>query len=204
VFWSCRIRPTGYGAVNGRKWSEIFVVFAGKVFDQWRSGGLLDGVGPVVRWEPVALWAERFREVSDEDPLRAVIKVRGLLAEVRAASKGERRPGERDRSDGAFLVAVRGLTGDGQRPDWGQIARRVGCSGSGLRKRFFRLSGEPLARFHAGQVVARAARNLADGATLGDTAEMCRFVSPFHSSRRFKQFTGLTPSAYRQLCGRRK
>jgi AraC-like DNA-binding protein len=190
-----------YGSPAGGRWAEVFLVFAGPVFDLWFERQLLAPAFPITRLDPVAHWSERIRSACDIDPLTAVTRVQAILADLVAIARSRRETSHTrgDRAAFAFLNASRAAIGDGPRPDWNRIAAQLGGSLSGFRKRFARLSGEPPARYHARRVCERAAHMLATGHTLAETAEACGFVDVFHFSRRFKQFIGLPPSQYRRL-----
>jgi AraC-like DNA-binding protein len=192
--------PHLYGRHHGRPWREIYLVFGGPVFHTWHEL-LLTHLHPIARLDPPSYWAQRFQDACDPDPLRAVMHVQAILAEMIARQRERNSASDLSRSDSAFISAARAalLAQVGHAPDIEKLARRFGCSASGFRKRFTRLTGEPPGRYHARQSISHAARLLSRGQSLTETAEETGFANPFHFSRRFRQFMGMPPSQYRQL-----
>ena len=196
--------PHAYGPPPGERWDEINVFFGGPVFEAWRRPGLLDPARPVRRLEPVPFWLNRFqeallplvrteREQSPEDWGRLV----ALIAEVCAA--GEKTPSDPDR---AWLEAARrrlDRLGVAREVDWAAVARGLGVSERSLRRKFKALAGTTLGGYLAQRRIEQARRLLLESdLRLAEVANRLEFVNEFHFSRRFKQFTGVSPRAYRE------
>ncbi|MFM1851025.1 MAG: hypothetical protein RIS54_709 [Verrucomicrobiota bacterium] len=196
--------PHEYGPEPGGEWDEIYFVFNGPVFAEWRAAGLLDPREPVWHAEPVAAWHRRLRDVCrepGEGPAAALLelgRLQGVLADLRAAwrprltRQGDEPP--------AWLDAVcRELERPEAAPDPAQLAARAGISYERFRKRFAELKGVPPARYRLLRLVDEACLRLAaDERPLRAIATELGFCDEFHFSKLFKQRTGLSPSAYRR------
>lgn len=55
--------PHTYGPVGAARWTELYLVFDGPVFDLWRANGLLDPAQPVRHLEPIGYWERRLESV---------------------------------------------------------------------------------------------------------------------------------------------
>lgn len=196
--------PHFYGPRSGETWDEIYFVFQGPVFDQWRAAGLLDPREPVWHAEPVAAWHRRFEAVGAGPgggvgaTLLELARLLGVLADFRAASRAVREPGARGAP--VWLEAgCRQLERVDVAPDWEALAAQAGLSYERWRKRFAELKGVPPARYRMLRLIDRACVLLAGGEKpLKDIAGELGFCDEFHFSKLFKQRTGLAPSAYRR------
>lgn len=196
--------PHEYGPEPGGEWDEIYFVFNGPVFDEWRAAGLLDPREPVWHAEPVAAWHRRWADVctgAGEGAAAALLelaRLQGVLADFRAAWRRENsRP---NNAVPAWLeAACRELEKPGTVPDWARLAAPSGLSYERWRKRFAELKGVPPARYRLARLVDQACLLLAaDERPLREIATGLGFCDEFHFSKLFKQRTGLSPSAYRR------
>lgn len=185
-------------------WSEFFIQFRGPVFDLWRRKGLISPSRPVHHLEPVSTWwrkLERLIEPSDApEPAQSLLRVCRLqefLIEALVLPRS-RPPQARDRS---WLDQAQTFLAEspGQPVDWPRLAERLGMTYDQFRKRFVALTGIPPAKYRAARVMEHAVELLRERhRPLKDIAAQCGFHDVFHFSRRFKQFTDLTPGQYRR------
>nr|CAA9234579.1 hypothetical protein AVDCRST_MAG63-1272 [uncultured Armatimonadetes bacterium] len=188
----------------GERWSELYIVFDGPVFDLWRQTGLLDSAQPVHRLEPVEEWlgklkaiAEAPRPTTAAERLRELCRFQGLLAEALGVHPArEAEPGEM-----RWLARARGLleTDLSLEIDLSDVAAEVDLSYENFRKRFQQQVGVSPARYRATKRI-EAARDLLryTQMTNRQVAESLGFSDEFHFSKRFKQIAGTTPRAFRQ------
>lgn len=194
-----------YDPGAGEPWDDIWLVFNGPVFDQWRQAGLLDPTDPVWNVEPVDFWRQRIASVltgggGGAASLVEVTRLLTLLAEMRAERAGGYAP---SREEPWLKAACARLESAGEAPDWTQLAREAGMTYEQFRKRFSAAMGVPPAQYRLARRLDRAATRLqADDAPLKEIAAELGFCDEFHFSKLFKRRTGLSPAAYRlQLRG---
>ena len=206
------VRPDlghAYGAGSSGCWREYYLAFDGAVFDLWaRSGLLLDAARPVRHLEPVDAWLRRFAGIVSSAPdgadpaLHEVCLLQALLADILRAdgastdgagalAPGDARGTARAR---ALLEAGPGESG----PCIESVARQLGLTPGGFRKRFARLAGQPPARYRLTRRIDQACERLSRGASVKETAAAVGFCDEFHFSRRFKQITGESPGGFRR------
>jgi AraC-like DNA-binding protein len=93
----------------------------------------------------------------------------------------------------------------GERFDVEAVARKLGMSYAGFRKRFVRLGGVSPAKFQMQSVIERACELIhRRGPTNRELAGRLGFCDEFHFSRRFKQIVGLSPREFRQQISRER
>lgn len=192
-----------YGPPRGGKWSEIYIVFEGAVFDLWRRHGLLNPNQPILRMTPVARQAERLRGIAamgrGSDParkLRQVCELQSYLAAALAKPAG---------SGGGFgswpawvVTCIQQMEADLSVP-LDLIARAAGMSYESFRKKFRAITGESPAAYRS-RLAIDLARKLIYEQRLSnrEVAEKLHFCDEFHFSRRFRQATGQSPKAFRR------
>ncbi|MGH9342157.1 MAG: arabinose operon transcriptional regulator AraC [Terriglobia bacterium] len=107
---------------------------------------------------------------------------------------------EKSRLDPRVLLAMNWLCQNlDQKTKLSSIARRCGISVSRLTHLFREQSGRTVGQFHDMQRIVRA-RQLLE-MTQGSVAAIANevgFPDPFHFSRRFKQYLGVSPQMYRR------
>jgi AraC-like DNA-binding protein len=192
-----------YGPVGASKWTELFLVFDGPVFDLWRKNGLLDPTQPLHHLEPIEHWAHEFeailgapRRPGVAPPLLEVCRLQTVLGEALLASGGRGPVGE----EAAWAErACTLLESDLSRElDLRALAHDLGMSYDGFRKRFTRATGLPPARYRGTRLIDRACELMQQGAlTDRQIAEQLGFCDEFYFSRRFKQVTGRRPRQFR-------
>ncbi len=198
-----------YGPVpaSGQRWSEVYLVFDGPVFELWEKTGLIRQEQPVLHLEPVDYWLSRFdsvlgapREVGFAPPLLEVCRLQQVLAEAvvggPTASSG---PGRQSQLQWASRACA--LLELDRTPwlDLPGVARELGTSCASFRKRFTRVVGVPPARYRAARVIDRACELMQQG-SLSDKQIAARlgFCDEFHFSRRFKKIVGVPPRVFRR------
>lgn len=200
--------PHEYGPKPGGEWNEIYFIFSGPVFDEWRREGLLDPAEPVWHAEPVAMWYRRFLTVCVEPrtggsaSLLEMARLLGVLADMREAWRPSGTHGHENSPD--WLESVcRELGQVNAPPDLRRLAAMAGLSYERFRKRFAELVGVPPARYRMLRLVDQASVLLTeDDRPLRNIASDLGFCDEFYFSKVFKQHTGLSPSVYRQQMGR--
>ncbi len=196
--------PHFYDPGEGEPWDDIWLVFNGPAFEQWRREGLLDPADPVWHVEPVDFWRQRIAGVltggsGGAAALVEVTRLLALLAELRAARAG----GFAANVQEPWLKAACAKLEVAEAPDWERLARECGLTYEQFRKKFSAATGVPPAQYRLTKRIDRAAARLrADDAPLKEIAAELGFCDEFHFSKLFKRRTGLSPSAYRtQLRG---
>ncbi len=178
-------------------WDEVYVMFEGPVFDEWRRQELLNPERPTGRLSDPDAWLAGFRSgLLDEKSgaLGRLCAFQKLLAEALEGDSAEMsasKPGPAWFADACRLLA---------RPGFGaeQAALELGMNYETFRRTFKEHAGIPPHRYHRQQVVNLAARML-DSTEL-KAAEIARtlgFCDEAYFSRVFKQVTGRSPREYR-------
>jgi AraC-like DNA-binding protein len=184
----------------GHRWSEIYMVFEGPLFDTWRERGLLDLQSPFLHCEPVEYWHQRLASVPDEGdriefapPLVEICRLQLVLADMIM--------GTGSRAESSLIGRACALleSEKHRRVTVPIIARRLGVSYETFRKEFGRVMGSSPARYRAARIIEQACAvmlrtNLRDK----EIALKLGFANEYHFSRRFKQITGTTPTAFRR------
>jgi len=194
-----------YGPPKGGKWSEIYVVFEGPVFDLWRNQGLLSPSRPLQSLPPLPIHAKRMKEIAHAkksmgpaDRLSRVCELQRFMASVLFTNAAS------DDSAGApawplWLDAATQIMRAEPALDLPAISRRIGLSYETFRKSFRAFTGESPAKFH-NRIIFEEARKLMYEQRLSNKALADRlgFCDEFHFSRRFHLATGQTPSQFRR------
>ncbi len=196
--------PHTYNPTPGTEWVTTYLCFHGPVFDLWQKQGLLHPRQPLFHLEPVHTWSQRLesilsapRQTGYAPPLQDLCRLQQLLAEI-ITGTGQRTVYQDDlrwTSRACTLIEAE-LGGP---PDWEKIARPLGLSVEGFRKRFTRLSGQPPARYRMSRLIDRACE-LMQSRRMTDLqiAESLGFCDAYYFSRRFKEITGKSPRAFRK------
>lgn len=211
-----------YYGQPGLIWSECFLVFQGKLFEQLEADGVIDRREPVLtpgfQSELVAqLQAiyDRFQTVqSPHDPPLAA-EVHMVLARMRAlhdqAVAGRQNSVARDASALGAVAQPLPATANflaraciiletnlAEELDLEPVARQFNLSYERFRKRFTAAAGIPPARYRMMRRIDRAkALLLETSLSVKEIAAQLGFCDPFFFSRQFKQITGRTPSDFR-------
>lgn len=194
--------PHAYGPRPGGRWSEVFLVFDGPVFDLWRAHRLLDPARPVLRLEPPRRWAGEFARLVDDvrhsQPRSGLPMVCRLQQVLAAAMTGPRVPGAD--ADQRWLAGATALLDADVRQETPleRVSAELAMSYDGFRKRFRRLAGVSPGRYRAMRVIDRACELMAE-TTLTDRqiAAQLGFCDQFHFSHRFRAIAGQSPRQFR-------
>lgn len=188
-----------YGPEPGTRWSEIYLVFTGSVFDLWREANLLFEQHPLVHLDPVPFWQTQIAEAIPQntdtpDRLAAVCRLQTLLVNLHRAARQQNVAISQ-----WFQTAKKELSKELQQPiDLPQLARRLGLSYESFRKKFTLLAGMPPARFRLVQRIRAASTLLYEQQlTNSQIAERLGFTDEFHFAKTFKKITGQTPRTFR-------
>jgi len=202
-----RGRPHLYGPEPGTRWDELSLRVAGPIFESWFGPGLLDPGEPIRGLLPVEAWVERFMRVLgplvgsgvSDGPVEwgQLLELFATICEHRLRAAG---PGGGEWLDRA-MAALRAqpLT---LALDLEQVAAELETSERTFRRRFSAQAGVTPHQWHTHRLMEEAQAMLARGLTLEAIAETLSFPNAYYLSRRFKQVTGRTATAYRQALER--
>jgi AraC-like DNA-binding protein len=192
-----------YGPDPGGKWSEVYVVFEGAVFDLWRRHGILSPEHPVLRLAAVGRHARILWEIVSlgrrHNPARKldqVCKLQSFLASA-LAIQPDRRGGE------GFPVWPPWVVDAAERMTTTlpieSIAHESGMSYESFRKKFRAITGDSPGRYR-NRIAVDLARQMIYEQRLSnkELAERLGFCDEFHFSRRFRQITGQSPRDFRR------
>jgi AraC-like DNA-binding protein len=191
--------PHWYGTAPGGRWSEVFAVFAGPLFDTLAEVGVLPPDGP--RTPSPSAPAAALRAVLRSAPTTSAAAERQLLA--LADWLADVNPGTDPARSPEVAAAVDLLTGDLTGVlDLATIARRVALPSDALRRRFAAEVGQPPMSFRNAHRLQTAATLLrSTDVTLRSLARTLGYSDQFHLSRRFKAHFGVSPRDYRNSRG---
>ncbi len=194
-----------YGPGPTDFWNEIFIIFEGLLFDLWREQGLLNPRQPVLHLEPVDYWFNRFKDAvwsvpqaGPEYTLVRLCRLQQLMADifVYQQQQGFEQVDYEWLSQAKVMLKASLYT----KPDFEQIASRLGMSYDGFRKRFSKGAGVSPARYHTLRRMDRACELLLNETlTLKEIALQLGFGDEYHLSKRFKQVIGVSPTGFRSL-----
>ena len=192
--------PHRYGTDPGHRWTELFAVFAGPLFDSLAALGILAAAGP--RYPRPIPSIEALRAVlrtpasSQRAAEHQLLALAAWLLDTQDA--GEQQPGPAISPDVAKAVARLSddLTGD---VDLQTVAAESGLSYDTFRRHFTAQVGQSPSAF-------RTARRLQTAATLLRLTDMTHreiartlgFADEFHFSRRFRAQFAVSPRDYRR------
>ncbi|MEQ7127337.1 AraC family transcriptional regulator [Actinopolymorpha sp. B11F2] len=189
--------PHWYGTAPGERWTELFVVFSGPLFDTLAETGALATTGP--RYPRPAPSMAALRTVLRATPRSHRAAEHQLLALAdwlldTADPVGATGP------SAAIAAAVDRLADDlTARVDMRTVAAETGLSYDTFRRRFTAEVGQPPLAFRNSRRLQAAATLLRlTDMTLREIARTLGFTDEFHLSRRFRAHFGMPPSAYRR------
>lgn len=188
-----------YGPHTGGRWSEIWLMFDGSIFDALRAGGVLSAEQPVRHLQPIEAWrtrlgefVERRRPVGAVDRELEIIELGRTLVELGHTATTEPLPGP-------IEVAREMLAADlAAHLDLHGIALRVGMPYETFRKRFRAATGTSPAAFRLQRRI-EAAKMLLRTTTMthASIAEHVGFADEYHFAKRFRERVGTSPRTYR-------
>ncbi|NLE29151.1 MAG: AraC family transcriptional regulator [Phycisphaerae bacterium] len=193
-----------YGSRRGQWWSEYYLCFEGPVFDLWVKNGLLDMARPVLHLSPVDYWLGQFQSVRSETrtavfrpSILEVCRLQQVLAEaIWSQEIGAISPRDMDWVSRACALLEEDLEREKKMPS---VAKKLGCSYEGFRKRFTRIVGISPAKYRDTRIIERACRLMQEqNLTNKEIAYRLGFCDEFHFSHRFKQIMGKSPQRFRR------
>lgn len=205
--------PHWYGVVGPGSWDEVNIVMDGPLFETCAANGLLDRRKPVRQLLPVAYWRgriDRFR--TARAPMSAagadaeacdVVRLLVAMAAGEAAQDSNVEGGPYSAATGWLEASLALLADDLQASiDLPATAAAVGMGYESWRKRFAALTGQSPARFRLLRRIDAAADLMARTSLSNRAiASACGFSDEHHLSRRFREVTGVTTTAYRRSMG---
>ncbi len=198
-----------YGPRQGSRWSEMFMWFAGPLFDAWQKEGLPGKQSREFQLLPLDYWTERFLAVvqpeamSFETPLVRLCRLQQLLADAVQLQEIEKQ------TSGTSLwckKACAQLTaGNLTSPSLQEVAAFMNMSYTLFRQRFLKLTGTTPGQYRTAEVMRRACERLVEtDEPMYLIAAELGFSDQFHFSRRFKNAVGLSPRDFRDQVAQRK
>jgi AraC-like DNA-binding protein len=192
--------PHWYGTAPGERWTELFVVFNGPLFDSLAEVGALATTGP--RYPRPAPSMAALRTVLRATPRSHLAAEHQLLALADWLLDTAEPAGAGAAAAVSPVIAagVDRLADDlSARIDLRTVATETGLSYDTFRRRFTAEVGQPpLAFRNARRLQAAATLLRLTDMTLREIARTLGFTDEFHLSRRFRAHFGLPPSAYRR------
>ena len=196
--------PHTYYVEGEGRWTELYFVFEGPVFDLWRSSGLLNPSKPIVHLDPLDYWLERFESIlgAPHQPgiAPSLLEVCRLQLVLSEALVGIGHGGNQQSEEGVWLSRACSLLDLGieSEIDLQQVAHSLSMSYDGFRKRFRRLTQLSPAKYRSIRGVEIACELIQEGnLTNRQIADQLGFCDEFYFSRRFKQITGYSPTEWR-------
>lgn len=189
-------QPHWYGTDRGERWTEVFAVFRGPLFDTFAQAGLLSHDGPRYPSPPPAMAALRAILRASPTAQRAaehqLLALAGWLLDVAPQPDGGGTP--------EIAAAAERLASQLDHPvDLRALAAEVGLPYDTFRRRFTAEIGKPPAAYRNERRLAAAASLLRlTDMTVRAIARTLGYVDEFHLSRRFKAHYGLSPRDFRR------
>jgi len=187
-----------YGPGPKGRWSEIYAVFQGPVFDLLRAAGVLRPSLPLMHVSPASserqlrsIFSVACEEAGGQN--RACAHLAAFLTDILGDTPA---PGPSE----PVLSKVRASLDANleSEPNWDLISARCGWSYETLRKRFAQAYGISPARYRFERRVEAAKSLLTDTRLANkEIAATLGFADEFHFSKRFKQATGVSPREFR-------
>jgi AraC-like DNA-binding protein/quercetin dioxygenase-like cupin family protein len=190
-------RPHWYGTAAGQRWTEVFAVFTGPLFDTLAESGVLGEDGP--RYPRPAPSMAALRTLLRPAPRSRLAAEHQLvaLADWLLDMAG---PDDAAGPSPAIATALDRLADDlTARADMRTVAGEVGLPYDTFRRRFTAEVGQPPLAFRNGRRLQAAATLLRmTDMTIREIARTLGYADEFHLSRRFRAHFGLPPRDFRR------
>lgn len=187
-------------------WQEVFAVVNSPHLELWERAGVINRRELVWHLEPVSYWRDgllrilnRINNWHGSDSLSPLTALLAWLAEARDihCRRGNTVTPGNQWADHACKQLASVPPGP---VDWHAVARACGTSTEVFRKRFRALSGKSPALYRAELLMMEAVRLLSStDLSVKEIAYQLGYCDPFHFSKRFKHYSGLSPSGFRGL-----
>jgi AraC-like DNA-binding protein len=190
--------PHTYGTAPGRRWTELFAVFSGPLFDHLADLGLLRGTGP--HYPSPAPPVEALRILLRKPPRSERAAEHQLLA-LADWLVDVQEPADDDGGLSPEIAAAAERLADDQTAslDLDELAAEAGLSYDTFRRRFTAEVGRPPAAYRTDRRLQTAATLLRlTDMTHREIARTLGFADEFHLSRRFRATYGVAPRDYRR------
>ena len=204
LVWSIPGVAQNYGPRKNSRWSELFIWFSGPIFDTWQENGFPGSKTKIFHLQSVTYWLKRFQKLFNQgdgilshDHVILICQFQQFLAEILHihCSEGHKEEDLTWLKEASELL-LKNIAGD---KDLKGIAKSMNMSYSLFRKRFLKLSGRTPGDFKASEIIKQASVQLLEtNDSIAYIAEKYGFFDQFHFSKRFKHYTDLSPSAFRQ------
>jgi AraC-like DNA-binding protein len=195
-----------YGPRPGTAWDERWILFTGRLADEWLTGGLLTPAAPVVALRDSSEVPRLFAELHAAAAMNAQAGdalAAGIVPYLVARARIE---APRDADQGTPGDApIRTLRQEALQPlDLAAFAARFGMSPATLRRRVLAATGVPPKVFQLRLRIDRAKELLATtDRPIGQIATDVGFEDSFYFARLFLQREKCTPTEFRQRHYRR-
>lgn len=195
-----------YGPTPGTAWDERWILFGGRLAEEWLATGMLASASPVVALRDSSEVPRLFGELHAAAAMRAQAGdaiASGIVPYLVARARLEARRDAEDAAPGD--AAVRALREEALRPlDLAAFAARFGMSPATLRRRFLAATGVPPKVFQLRLRIDRAKELLATSdRPIGQIAAEVGFDDSFYFARLFLQRENCTPTEFRHRHYRR-
>ncbi len=197
-----------YGPDPGGKWSEVYIVFEGEVFDLWRRHGILSPERPVIQLPDVSRHSCKLLEIAassrSRDPARHLAQICKLQSFL-ASALADQPPGEGEIAYPgwpSWVVSAAEKMAGPQSIE--TIARESGMSYESFRKKFRAVTGDSPLRYR-NRLAVDMARQMIYEERLSNKEIAVRlgFCDEFYFSRRFRQFTGQCTGDFRRVLSKK-
>lgn len=186
--------PHWYGTAPGQRWTELFAVFAGPIFDTLAATGVLPASGPHTGDPLPAI--PPLQHILQTRPATTTAAEHQLLAIADWLIDAYRPDGPSPDMAAAASTLADALD---TAPDLPAIARAVGLSYDTFRRRFSTEIGQsPLAYRNRIRLQTAATLLRVTDLTLRTIARNLGYTDEYHLSHRFRAHYGVPPSHYRK------
>jgi len=197
-----------YGPGQGEFWNELFVNYAGEVFDIYYQQKYFCSTQPVWHLEKPDQWIKRLQKLLQKKRpstkiaiAREVSHFLGFLFEMMEVAVPK---GEGLTVNDWFARACLLLTADMRNVNLQEIARELNMTYPTFRLNFTRRAGMPPYQYRDQKRVEAACTALAKNPSklYKEIAHSLGYARGDHFARQFKKHTGMLPSEYRKKFGK--
>lgn len=187
-------------------WQELFAVVNSPHLTLWERSGIINRNDLVWHLEPVNYWRDSFlriiNSIHDASISDSLLPLTELLHWVGEARDYHHRQLHKITPQNQWALRARREIASMPPgpPDWNAVARTCGTSVETFRKRFRNIVGKSPNCYRTELQMTEAVRILSStDLSIKEIAFQLGYCDPFHFSKRFKQFTNLSPTEFRNL-----